>query len=171
MSFMKGDLLTRMRVLVKGGIRPKPRWFDAVSKVPPAPFQEKWPKPPKIKYPEDPLVESYYARHPDSKFTPFKLQGFDSPIARQFALRQLELMEQGMSKRDARDQVEQEFEARAKAMEEQEMAERRRALRDGVNAPPVKKSVLEEIQEEEWQRIHHGLEVIGTKMELEKGVK
>lgn len=36
----------------------------------------------------------------------FRLQGFDAPIARRFALRQLELMQQGMPKKQARDAVE-----------------------------------------------------------------
>ena len=35
-----------------------------------------------------------------------RLQAFDPPIARRFALRQLELMSQGLSKIQARDKVE-----------------------------------------------------------------
>eukprot|EP00850_Spirogloea_muscicola_P024598 SM001126S24102 [mRNA] locus=s1126:61:1011:+ [translate_table: standard] len=36
MSFMRGDLLTRMRKLVKAGIREKPAWLDAMEKCAPA---------------------------------------------------------------------------------------------------------------------------------------
>lgn len=38
--------------------------------------------------------------------TPCRLQGFDPPIARRFARRQLELMGQGMPKHEARDMAE-----------------------------------------------------------------
>lgn len=32
MSFMKGDLLSKTRKLMKGGITARPRWFDAVMR-------------------------------------------------------------------------------------------------------------------------------------------
>jgi hypothetical protein len=34
MSFMKGDLLSKARKLMKGGIMARPRWLDAVIRYP-----------------------------------------------------------------------------------------------------------------------------------------
>jgi hypothetical protein len=118
MSFMKGDLLSKARKLMKGGIMARPRWLDAVirypteqllyaaavavvadvafffshnfccceriverwvfvffslrNRVPPQPKKTRCHRAPNIKLPEDRLVESYYARHPEAKFIPFE---------------------------------------------------------------------------------------------------
>ncbi|CAI5458265.1 unnamed protein product [Closterium sp. Yama58-4] len=107
MSFMRGDLLQKARLLMRGGVVDPPKWLDALSKVPPQPKARRCPKARRIEFPEDPLVESYYARHPEAKLQAYRLQGFDPPVARRFAWRQLELMQHhGLSKRQARDAVE-----------------------------------------------------------------
>ncbi|CAI5506846.1 unnamed protein product, partial [Closterium sp. Naga37s-1] len=141
MSFMRGDLLQKARLLMRGGVVDPPKWLDALSKcvggrggewgvggggdgegsgerrgggmggrelrVPPQPKARRCPKARRIEFPEDPLVESYYARHPEAKLQAYRLQGFDPPVARRFAWRQLELMQQqGLTKRQARDAVE-----------------------------------------------------------------
>ncbi|CAI7798683.1 unnamed protein product [Closterium sp. NIES-53] len=112
MSFMRGDLLQKARLLMRGGVVDPPKWLDALSKVPPQPKARRCPKARRIEFPEDPLVESYYARHPEAKLQAYRLQGFDPPVARRFAWRQLELMQQGLSKRHARDAVEVSSDAR-----------------------------------------------------------
>lgn len=162
MSFMKGDLLSKTRKLMKGGIIARPRWFDAVMRVPPEPKKTRCKKAPKIVLPEDRLVESYYARHPEAKFIAFELNSFDPPPARKFAWRQLELMDQGYPRDVARDMVEVEVAEAEKAAEEAFRADRRRAIMEGREPPAPKKSKIEEIQEEEWEYLSQGLAAIGS---------
>ncbi|KAH9572700.1 hypothetical protein CY35_02G165700 [Sphagnum magellanicum] len=162
MSFMKGDLLSKARKLMKGGIMARPRWLDAVIRVPPQPKKTRCHRAPNIKLPEDRLVESYYARHPEAKFIPFEINSFDPPPARKFAWRQLELMEQGYFRDQACDIVEAEFEAAEKAELEALKAERRRAIWEGREPPPLKLTKTEEVQQEEWENIVHGLNVLGS---------
>jgi len=107
-------------------------------------------------------VESYYARHPEAKFIPFEINSFDPPPARKFAWRQLELMEQGYFRDQACDIVEAEFEAAEKAELEALKAERRRAIWEGREPPPLKLTKTEEVQQEEWENIVHGLNVLGS---------
>ncbi|KAH9572701.1 hypothetical protein CY35_02G165700 [Sphagnum magellanicum] len=122
MSFMKGDLLSKARKLMKGGIMARPRWLDAVIRI----------------------------------------NSFDPPPARKFAWRQLELMEQGYFRDQACDIVEAEFEAAEKAELEALKAERRRAIWEGREPPPLKLTKTEEVQQEEWENIVHGLNVLGS---------
>jgi hypothetical protein len=49
-----------------------------------------------------------------------------------------------------------------KAEEEALKAERRRAILEGREPPPFKKTKIEEIQEEEWEHLSHGLAVLGS---------
>lgn len=161
MSFMKGDLLTKTRQLVKGGVVVKPRWFDAVESVPPLISKGRAKKAPKISYPEDRFVESFYARHPEAVCTPFDLKSFDAPPARKFALRQLELVRQGMNKLAAREAVEAEVSEAQRMEEERLRAERRKAIREGKLPPVMKRSVLDIVQEEEAAHIAKGLRTVG----------
>eukprot|EP00246_Nothoceros_aenigmaticus_P008108 TRINITY_DN22600_c0_g1_i1.p1 TRINITY_DN22600_c0_g1~~TRINITY_DN22600_c0_g1_i1.p1 ORF type:complete len:164 (+),score=20.51 TRINITY_DN22600_c0_g1_i1:53-544(+) len=161
MSFMKGDLRTKARLLVKGNIMSKPRWLDAVERIPPVTKLTKAKRPPKIRYPEDRLVESYIARHPESTCTPFDLKSFDPPPARKFALRQLEIMQQGKIRDAARDAVELEV-SEARRMEEEALrSARRKAIREGRLPPVLKKSVIEVTQDEESTHILRGLRITG----------
>jgi hypothetical protein len=52
------------------------RWvfflFSLRNRVPPLPKKTRCHRAPNIKLPEDRLVESYYARHPEAKFIPFE---------------------------------------------------------------------------------------------------
>eukprot|EP00270_Netrium_digitus_P019823 TRINITY_DN7934_c0_g1_i2.p1 TRINITY_DN7934_c0_g1~~TRINITY_DN7934_c0_g1_i2.p1 ORF type:complete len:300 (-),score=96.26 TRINITY_DN7934_c0_g1_i2:183-1082(-) len=123
MSYMKGDLLSTVRVLVQGGVKRVPKWFKAMEKVPPQPKVTRCKRVKKIVFPEDPLIESFYARHPEAKLDPVDLRSFDPPLARFFAQRQLELMQQGIPKMVARDMVEEEVEAADKQLREEERKE------------------------------------------------
>lgn len=49
-----------------------------------------------------------------------------------------------------------------KAEEEALKAERRRAILEGREPPPFKKTKIEEVQEEEWEHLSHGLAVLGS---------
>ncbi|GBG79904.1 hypothetical protein CBR_g30169 [Chara braunii] len=156
MSSYKRDLISQVRQLIKGGIIRKPKWFEAACRVPPAGTPRRVKKVEKIRLPEDPLVTSFYARHPEARFTPYKLNSFEPPIARRFAWRQMELMREGYSQREARDQVELEFEEQKRREQKEYEAKRLRAIRMGLEVPPRKKTILEEVQEEERRAIIEG---------------
>ncbi|CAI5929244.1 unnamed protein product [Closterium sp. NIES-64] len=166
MSFMRGDLLQKARLLMRGGVVDPPKWLDALSKVPPQPKARRCPKARRIEFPEDPLVESYYARHPEAKLQAYRLQGFDPPVARRFAWRQLELMQQqGLTKRQARDAVEAEFTRAEQEEEERAVQEWRRAIREGRQPAAVRCSAVEEVQQEERAHMLAGLEAMGAQLE------
>lgn len=170
MSFMRGDLLHRVSKLVKGGAMERPSWLNAVILVPPQPKDLRCKRPPKIEYPEDPLIESYYARHPEAKMVPFSLQSFDAPIARRFALRQMQLIEEGLSRREARNRTEAEFKAEEEKLEAETARLRRVALREGRNVGRAK-SILEQVQEEETQFIAQGLEKMAQRKKATFGTQ
>ncbi|CAI5476266.1 unnamed protein product [Closterium sp. Yama58-4] len=165
MSFMRGDLLQKARLLMRGGVVDPPKWLDALSKVPPQPKARRCPKARRIEFPEDPLVESYYARHPEAKLQAYRLQGFDPPVARRFAWRQLELMQHGLTKRQARDAVEAEFARAEQEEEERAVQEWRRAIREGRQPAAVRCSAVEEVQQEERAHMLAGLEAMGAQLE------
>lgn len=147
MSFSRGDLLTKTRRLIKGNIIKKPLWFDAVSKIPPQSIRVRDGKAPKIELPEDRLVRSYLARHPEAQCTAFALNSFEAPVARRFAAQVLELLELGYSEAWARDAAEANLAA-------EEKAARRRNVQEGR---PLPKSVIEEVQEDEWSYMANSL--------------
>lgn len=60
----------------------------------------------RAEFPEDKLIQSFYDRYPNAKYIPVDLRSFDPPLAKKFAVRQLALMETGMSKQEAQAQVE-----------------------------------------------------------------
>ncbi|CAN6344287.1 unnamed protein product, partial [Urochloa humidicola] len=98
MSYMRGDLLTKTRKLVKGLAKPAPTWLKAMEEAPPATFPRVDGKINKIELPEDVYVKKFFKKHPDSLYhDAIKISGFDPPPARVFAWRVLELKEQGVS--------------------------------------------------------------------------
>ncbi|XP_057789184.1 uncharacterized protein LOC131006063 [Salvia miltiorrhiza] len=116
MSFMKGNLLSKTRKLVKGFARTEPVWLKAMEKAPPATFPCAQNKLRQITLPEDKYVKKFYQKHPDSKFEdPIKISDFDPPAARQFAWRVLELKEQGFDESDAINIADNEYRAERKA--------------------------------------------------------
>jgi hypothetical protein len=69
-------------------------------------FQSK--KPRQI-WPEERLMWEVYRRNPELKKLPYELDSFDAPFAKKFALRQLELMRQGMTREKAYQDTEKEM--------------------------------------------------------------
>ena len=61
------------------------------------------PKP--LSFPEDPLIQSYMARHPEAKLVPISLSGDQPAPARAFAWRQLQLMQARPTGRDGECQA------------------------------------------------------------------
>ena len=66
-----------------------------------------------MRYPEDDIIKAYYKRHPEACLEPINLGSFEPSTARRFAYRQLELMENGIPRRQAKEQTEKEFLAEA----------------------------------------------------------
>jgi len=66
-------------------------------------------RPPTLNYPEDAFVQAYYRKNPAARLEPIDLGSFQPCTARRFAYRQLELIEGGLTRREAKAQVELEF--------------------------------------------------------------
>jgi len=105
-------MLVRTQKLVEAGVIEKPQWLDAILKHPP-PHISNGRRPPRITFPEDRLIQSYMARHPETQKTPIDLRSSQPAPARAFAVRQLQLMKGGMSQEASRRQVERETTAAA----------------------------------------------------------
>lgn len=98
-------------------------------------------------------MRSYYRRNPAASLEPVDLGSFEPNTARRFAARQLQLMEEGVPRREARKQTEAEFAAAAASdgmdvgadVLTQVQSEEERHLKDAVStyeerhghAPPV----------------------------------
>lgn len=67
------------------------------------------PKPRSIVFPEDRFIQSFYDRFPAAQQAPLDLASAGPPVARKFALRQLELVEEGRTPKQARSIVDREF--------------------------------------------------------------
>jgi hypothetical protein len=87
-------------------------------RVPPPPLPKAGRRPQRIRFPEDEIVRAYYKRNPGASLEPIDLGSFEPSTARRFAARQLELMDQGISRKDARLQTQSEFKAEAAASNE-----------------------------------------------------
>jgi hypothetical protein len=108
-------------------------------RVPPPPPATPGRRPPKIVFPEDEHVRHYYRRHPEAVLHPLNLGAYEPPVARRFAARQMELLAQGLPRREARDTAEREFKAAAAA------------------APAAASTVVEVVQAEEEAHLSQAL--------------
>jgi len=86
--------------------------------MPPRPLPKAGRRPPAIHFPEDDIVRAYHRRHPGASLEPINLGSFEPSVARRFASRQLELMKDGKTRREARDEAEREFAAAAASTKE-----------------------------------------------------
>ncbi|KAJ0965909.1 hypothetical protein J5N97_027047 [Dioscorea zingiberensis] len=113
---MRGDLLTKMRKLVKGLAKPTPAWLKAMEEAPPVKFPCTDGKVKQIVMPEDVYVKKFFKKHPDSLYhDAVKISSFDPPPARVFAWRVLELREHGVSEEEAMALADMEYQAEKKA--------------------------------------------------------
>ncbi|XP_030461985.1 uncharacterized protein LOC115682002 [Syzygium oleosum] len=177
MSFMKGDLLTRTRKLVKGLAKAEPVWLKAMQQAPPAVFpcadEIK-----KISLPEDVYVKKFFQKYPDSKHEDaIKICGFDPPPARVFGHRVLELKENGVSEEAAMGMADMEYRLEKKAKKAAYARLKQIAKLQGKRPPPNPfKSAIQEIQAEERKYVHdrfHNPEIrkIIQKMKEEKAAE
>ncbi|XP_009340090.2 uncharacterized protein LOC103932260 [Pyrus x bretschneideri] len=155
MSFMKGDLLTRTRKLVKGLAKAEPVWLKAMEKAPPVTFPRANAIQ-KITLPEDVYIKKFFQKHPDSKHEDaIKISSFDPPPARIFGLRVLELKEQGVSEEEAMAVADMEYrmerKEKKKAYSRLKKIARLQGKRPPANPYP---SAIKEIQAEEKKYVH-----------------
>ncbi|CAL8472093.1 g11635 [Coccomyxa elongata] len=108
-----------MRRLCQLGGHPSPAWLSAWEKLDALQLPgtekithrkgERAARVKPINFPEDNLVDSFYARNADAKQYPVQINSFQPHPARVFAWRQMQLMQQGMSKGAARRKVQEQF--------------------------------------------------------------
>ncbi|XP_008787812.1 uncharacterized protein LOC103705748 [Phoenix dactylifera] len=156
MSYMRGDLLTRTRKLVKGLAKPTPVWLKAMERAPPVAFPRTDGKIKKIEMPEDIYIKRFFRKHPDSLYhDAIKISGFDPPPARVFAWRVLELKGQGVCEEEAMAVADMEYRAEKKA-KKKAYAELKQIARLQGKAPPPNPypSAIKEIQAEEKKYVH-----------------
>ncbi|KAM0948957.1 hypothetical protein DsansV1_C06g0065181 [Dioscorea sansibarensis] len=151
MSYMRGDLLTKMRKLVKGLARPTPAWLKAMEEAPPVTFPRTDGKVKQIVLPEDAYVKKFFKKNPDSLYhDAIKISSFDPPPARVFAWRVLELKEQGVSEDEAMAIADMEYQAEKKAKKKAYKELKQIARLQGKKPPPSPyPSAIKEIQAEE----------------------
>ncbi|TKY69735.1 hypothetical protein E2542_SST06017 [Spatholobus suberectus] len=151
MSFMRGDLLSRTRKLVKGLAKAQPVWLKAMEQAPPATFPRAAGKIQTITLPEDVYVKKFYKKYPESKYhDPIKFCAFDPPPSRVFALRVLELKEQGVSEEQAMAIADMEYLTEKKAKKKAYTRLKEIARLQGKRLPPNPyPSAIKEIQAEE----------------------
>ncbi|PIA59529.1 hypothetical protein AQUCO_00400429v1 [Aquilegia coerulea] len=175
MSYMKGDLLTKTRKLVKGLAKAKPIWFKAMEENPPVTFPRTNAEVKQITLPEDVYVKKFFQRHPDSKHEDaFRFSGFDVPPARVFGWRVLELKEQGATDEEAMTVADMEYRAEKKEKKQAYKRLKEIARLQGKKPPPNPyPSAIKEIQAEEKKYVHdrfhnHKIRGILEKMKEEK---
>ncbi|KAF8399514.1 hypothetical protein HHK36_015380 [Tetracentron sinense] len=151
MSFMKGDLLTRTRKLVKGLAMAEPLWLKAMEEAPPVTFPRTDGKVERISLPEDIYIKKFYQKHPDSKHEDaIKISGFDPPPSRVFGWRVLDLKEQGVSEEEAMAVADMEYRTEKKAKKKAYIRLKQIARLQGKKLPPNPyPSAIKEIQAEE----------------------
>ncbi|KAK4842696.1 hypothetical protein QYF36_026256 [Acer negundo] len=156
MSFMRGDLLTKTRKLVKGLAKAEPVWLKAMEQAPPANFPRSDGKIKQISLPEDVYVKRFFQRHPQSKHEDaIKIRGFDPIPARIFGLRVLELKEQGVSEEEAMSVADMEYRMERKAKKDAYSRLKKIARLQGKMPPPNPyPSAVKEIQAEEKKYVH-----------------
>ncbi|XP_062020982.1 uncharacterized protein LOC133737454 [Rosa rugosa] len=115
MSFMKGDLLTKTRKLVKGLAKAEPVWYKAMEQAPPPTFPRD-DAIQRITLLEDVYIKKFFKKHPDSKHEDaINFFAFDPAPVCIFGHRVLELKEQGVSEQEAMAVADMEYRAEIKA--------------------------------------------------------
>ncbi|KAF4693340.1 hypothetical protein FOZ60_011320 [Perkinsus olseni] len=145
-NFYRGyklDIVGRIRRLAEAGmLTQRPPWMQSAERVPPMEnlninFQTR-----KVKNPYPKLVKFLLRKYPDLRFQDCFVEGNqwtrgndtyrdDHPVM-QFVARQLQLMNNGMDRRRAFKQAEEEFRERRKKLEEQQKIEMAMAWNSAV---------------------------------------
>lgn len=138
------SLVEYTKALIRAGVMERPAWMTALERTPPLPVGKPGKRPPRIVYPEDELVDTYYRKHPEARLEAIDLASFEPPTARRFALRQLELMN-----------TKKWTQRRAYAAAEVEFAAQRAQAEAAAGG--VRHSIIDQIQTEEEQHLQTAL--------------
>ena len=109
-----------VRIVDVGNLMAPPKWLEPMEKVPPLKFTgaPKGPLKPLI-FPEDRLIRAYFNRHQWAKFETIDCTDNASVhFVRAYAMRQLELMQKGMTEMQARNAVDDEQRVEERAASE-----------------------------------------------------
>lgn len=109
---VKTKMLDRVSQLVKGGVIPKPLWYEAMLAHPPPPKMQAE-KPKRIEFPEDRLRRVWLRRNPEATMHPKALFVEEAALpgshhehpADAFVKRQMALMRKGLSEEEAYREV------------------------------------------------------------------
>ncbi|KAK9824607.1 hypothetical protein WJX72_011682 [[Myrmecia] bisecta] len=145
-------LLTRVLDLVCAGQMAPPKWLEGLRPAVVLDWggerknsgkRAQGGKVPPIRFPEDGLVRAYYDRHPEARMQPVDLRSFTPPPAREFAQRQLQLMQaESISAKVAYHRLKAEM------------------LADSKSYPQQRRSVLAAVQEEEEQVLQDAMRTL-----------
>mmetsp|Transcript_67393 Transcript_67393/g.161634 ORF Transcript_67393/g.161634 Transcript_67393/m.161634 type:complete len:226 (+) Transcript_67393:112-789(+) len=125
------DIVARTRRLVDSGLlKERPKWLEWCERVPPMENHNLNLQARKIRNPYIQLVNFLLKKYPDLRFQDCYVDGNDWSVGNdvfrddhpvmQFVARQLELMNQGMSKKQAFKEVEEMFRERRKHLEREQ---------------------------------------------------
>ncbi|KAG2453422.1 hypothetical protein HYH02_001645 [Chlamydomonas schloesseri] len=125
---------------------------------------------PRVTLPEKPLIRAFLQKYPEARAEPVALDSFNPPLARQFAQRQLQLMQAGAAQEQAFAQAEQELAGRLQALRSRLMGSAAPALAaaagQGSQAPPAvaapARGMVELLQQEEQEALDGGLEALAS---------
>ncbi|XP_068648860.1 uncharacterized protein [Aristolochia californica] len=156
MSFMRGDLFTKTRKLVKGLAKAKPVWLKAMEEAPPVTFPRTDAKFEPISLPEDVYVKKFNQKYPDAKHeVAVRISDFDPHPARVFAQRVLELKGCGFTEGEATAVADMEYRKEKKAKIQAYKHLKQIARTQGKRPPPHPyPSAIKEIQAEERKYVH-----------------
>ncbi|KAG2498811.1 hypothetical protein HYH03_003004 [Edaphochlamys debaryana] len=107
---------------VESGQFAAPRAFDVLSRYRTEQLSLNTSDRPRIQLPEAPFVRAFLQKYPEAKSEPVALNSFAPPLARQFAQRQLELIQSGQDTAAAFAQAEKDFAARIQALRSRYLA-------------------------------------------------
>ena len=148
-------LVERVSQLVKGGVIPKPLWYDAMLAHPPPP-KVRAAKPRRLEYPEDRLRRVWLRRNPEATMHPktLFLEEDQMPASHRehpadaFVAKQMALMRKGLGEEEAYRQVKQQLAQETTASPEAADALRAATAFGGEGGGGVQQELLRQFAEE-----------------------
>ena len=146
-------LLGETEKILRSGHVEVPKWFEALKAVPPT-AQMSAMKPERIVYPEDKLIRAYYKRNPTERFQPIDLASAEPHYVRNFARRQLKVMNRNRVPEDVALKIVEEMAAEEDRVASELEAQGLPSTRHLTPKHTLQSNILETIQQEEeiaWQ--------------------
>lgn len=146
-------LLGETEKILRSGHVEVPKWFEALKAVPPT-AQMSAMKPERIVYPEDKLIRAYYKRNPTERFQPIDLASAEPHYVRNFARRQLKIMNRSRVPEDVALKIVEEMASEEDRTAREREAQGLPATRQLTPKHALRTSIIDAIQQEEelaWQ--------------------